>query len=233
MFESKGVFKLFNVKLSTFKEFLSKYPLNYSVTTDDDGVRFEYDLSGLSLFEIDGFYKAFIKDFGDKIYAETDVGLLDQLIAILKLRGVKISVAESFTGGRISSLITSISGASAIFYEGVVAYNEFSKNKRLGVKEDTLKKHYPVSEEVAHEMCLGLLKDSLADIAVSTTGIAGPNSDDSGYPVGLCYFCVGSKKRSAVYKYMLSGSREEIINKGVKTALFLTVKALRDGSFDV
>ncbi len=233
MFDTSGVFKLFNVKLSVFKEFLSKYDFSYNVTTDDDGVKFEYDFKSLSVGEMDCFYKAFLRDFGDKIYAETDVSLINQLFNILKIRGLKISVAESFTGGKISSLITSISGASSIFYEGVVCYNELSKNKRLGVKLDTLKRKNPVSEEVANEMCLGLLNDSLADISISTTGIAGPNSDDSGYPVGLCYFGVATKKKSAVYKYMLGGSREEIINKGVKTALFLTVKALRDGSFDV
>lgn len=233
MFQSKGVFRLFNVKLASFKEFLSKYNFSYQVSTDDDGVCFKYDLSGLSPFDMDLFYKSFIKEFGNKIYAETDISLINQLFTILRIRGLKISVAESFTGGRISSLITSISGASEIFYEGIVCYNELSKNRRLGVKEETLKRKNPVSEEVAHEMCLGLLNGGLADISLSTTGIAGPNSDSSGYPVGLCYFGVATKNKSAVYKYMLSGTRDEIINKGVKTALFLTIKALRDGSFDV
>ena len=99
--------------------------------------------------------------------------------------------------------------------------------------ESTLKRCYPVSEDVAREMASGILKGGDADIAVSTTGIAGPNSDNSGFPVGLCYFGVSTGEKTAVYKYKLKGSREEIINKGVKIAMFLAIKALKDGKFNL
>lgn len=233
MIENKGVFKLFNVNIVKLKEFLNDFIFNINVTFNEEEVTVEYDLNGLSLLDRDKFYKGFIKNFGDRIFAETNVDLTTQLFSILSLRGLKISFAESFTGGLLSSTITRISGASNVFYEGVVAYNENAKHRRLGVSEKTLKRCYPVSEDVAREMAVGLLNSGEADIAVSTTGIAGPNSDNSGFPVGLCYFGIATHKKTAVYKYKLTGSREEIVKKGVKTAMFLTVKALRDGSFDV
>ena len=226
MIESSGVFKLFNVNIKKLKEFLSLFPNVVNVTAFDDEVKIEYDLSPLSVIERDNFYKGFIENFGGSIFAETDVDLKTQLFSILKLRGIKISFAESFTGGLLSSTITKISGASSVLYEGVVCYTEESKHRRLGVLESTLKRCYPVSEDVAREMASGILKGGDADIAVSTTGIAGPNSDNSGFPVGLCYFGVSTGEKTAVYKYKLKGSREEIINKGVKIAMFLAIKAL-------
>ncbi len=233
MIGSSGVFKLFNVNLTRLKEFLNDFKNVVTVTTCDDEIKVEYDLSVLSTLDRDRFYRGFIENFGDSIFAETDVDLKTQLFQILKLRGIKISVAESFTGGLLSSTITKMSGASSVFYEGVVCYNEESKHRRLGVLESTLKRCYPVSEEVAREMANGLLKSGEVDISISTTGIAGPNSDNSGFPVGLCYFGVATNNKTAVYKYKLNGSREAIINKGVKIAMFLAVKALRDNTFDI
>ena len=233
MIENKGVFKLYNVSALKLKDFLNGFSLGYDLSTYDGEVKLEYDLSTLSILDRDKFYKGFISNFGDKIFAESDISLANQLFYILNLRGLKIAFAESFTGGLLSSTITKIPGASKIFYEGVVAYDEDAKHKRLGVSEKTLKRCYPVSEDVAGEMAVGLLGSNKADITISTTGIAGPDSDNSGFPVGLCYFGIATSKKTAVYKYKLTGNREEIINKGVKTAIFLAIKALRDGSFDV
>lgn len=233
MIGNSGIFKLFNVNLTKLKGFLNDFPHVAVVSGHDDEIKIEYDLNDLSIVDRDKFYKGFIENFGANIFAETDVDLKTQLFQILNLRGLKISFAESFTGGLLSSTITKMSGASNVLYEGIVCYNEESKHKRLGVLESTLKRCYPVSEDVAREMANGLLKDSQADIGVSTTGIAGPNSDNSGFPVGLCYFGIATYNKTAVYKYKLKGSREEIIEKGVKIAMFLAIKALRDNTFDV
>ncbi len=233
MIEHKGVFKLFNANLNKLKEFITGFPNVANVSFYDDEIKVEYDLDSLSILERDRFYKGFIESFGGSIFAETDVDLKTQLFSILNLRGIKISFAESFTGGLLSSTITKIPGASRVLYEGIVCYTEESKHKRLGVLESTLKRCYPVSEDVAREMASGLLVDSDADIAVSTTGIAGPNSDNSGFPVGLCYFGISTRDKTAVYKYKLKGNREEIINKGVKIAMFLAIKALKDGKFNL
>ncbi len=148
------------------------------------------------------------------------------LVSLLKEKGVTISVAESFTGGNVSAKITSVSGASAVFYEGIVAYNENAKNLRLGVCKRSFKNFKPVSYQVAGEMAYGLVKGGNAQIGISTTGIAGPNSDDSNFPVGLCFIGVSYNGKTTAYKFNFSGDRAEVVNKGVLTALNLAIQTL-------
>ncbi len=170
----------------------------------------------------------FTRRFAENIYAEYDAALQAVLVDILKMGKFRISVAESFTGGNLASRIVSVSGASKVFYEGIVAYSEDSKAKRLGVSIESLKKNKPVSSQVAGEMAEGLLKAGESDLVVATTGLAGPLSDDSGFPVGLCYIAVGSAQGVTVYKYKFDGNREEITEKGVQTALFLAIKGVKN-----
>ena len=151
-----------------------------------------------------------------------------ELIGILKNKELVISTAESFTGGNIASKLTSVSGASTVFYEGIVAYNEKAKMQRLGVKSQTLETCHPVSYEVALEMAQGLLDSNNCQISISTTGIAGPNSDDSGFPVGLCFIAIGYKDLVTVYKYSLSGSRQEIVEEGTNLAINLAINTIKN-----
>ena len=167
-----------------------------------------------------------VSSLKDNIYAEYDTTLSQRLFDLLKLRELKLSTAESFTGGRVISEIIKNSGASAVVNEGVVSYSNQSKIKRLGVKEEDLKTQGAVSAVVAYQMAVGLLKEG-SDIAVSTTGIAGPQSDDTDKPVGLCYIAVGMKDGVHTYRYKLSGSREEITETAKNTALFLAIKKLK------
>ena len=164
----------------------------------------------------------------ENIYAEFDTSLSERLFDLLKLKNLKLSVAESFTGGRIVSSIISNSGASSYVNEGVVSYSNQSKVKRLGVTENDLKKEGAVSSIVAYQMALGLLKTGECDVAISTTGIAGPKSDDTKKPVGLCYIAVGMKNGVHTYRYNLVGSREEITETAKNTALFLAIKILKN-----
>lgn len=150
------------------------------------------------------------------------------LIEILKSKGLKISVAESFTGGNIASKLTLVSGASSVFYEGIVAYNENAKIERLNVKSQSIEDCKPVSFEVASEMTQGLLANGKCDLAISTTGIAGPNSDDSGFPVGLCFIGVNFKGLLTVYKYTLNGTRQEIVNKATNLAINLAINTINN-----
>ncbi len=163
----------------------------------------------------------------DDIYAEFETTLGERLFDVLKLKNLKISIAESFTGGRVVSEIIKNSGASAFVNEGVVTYSNKSKIKRLGVKEDDLEKHGAVSSVVAYQMAAGLLRSGDCDVAIATTGIAGPKSDDTEKPVGLCYIAVGMKDGVHTYKLNLSGSREEITETAKNTALFLAIKKLK------
>ena len=167
-----------------------------------------------------------VSNLKDNIYAEYDITLSQRLFDVLMLRKLKLSTAESFTGGRVISEIIKNSGASAVVNEGVVSYSNKSKLARLSVKESDLKSQGAVSAVVAYQMAVGLLKEG-CDIALSTTGIAGPQSDDTDKPVGLCYIAVGMKDGVHTYRYKLSGSREEITETAKNTALFLAIKKLK------
>ena len=169
-----------------------------------------------------------VGELKDNIYAEFDTSLSERLYDLLKLKNKKISVAESFTGGRIVSELIKNSGISAYLDEGAVTYSNESKNKRLSVKADDLVKYGAVSSQVAYQMALGLLMDGRSDIAIATTGIAGPKSDNTLKPVGLCFIAVGMKDGIHVYKYNLKGDREAITETAKNTALFLAIKKLKN-----
>ena len=164
------------------------------------------------------------ENFIPNMHEEPQITLIEEL----KQMGLKISVAESFTGGNISAKLTSVSGASAVFYEGIVAYNEDAKVKRLGVSDKTIKEFYPVSCEVAYEMAKGLRVNGKCDLSIATTGIAGPNSDDSNFPVGLCFIAINFKGIVTVYKYNLNGSRREIVNQGTNLAINLAIHTINN-----
>lgn len=177
---------------------------------------------------VDDVTRLFAEGLGDTVYATDDTPLATQLVRILKLRGKTVSVAESFTGGRIAREITSVSGASEVYFEGLNTYNERSKQKRLGVTEYTLRTLGAVSDQTAYEMATGLLATGDCDLAIATTGLAGPNTDKSMLPVGLCYIAVGTQERVFVYRYKFDGTREEVCGQAVNYALYHAYKQLKN-----
>ena len=193
---------------------------------DEDVIEITYDSNSPKML-VDDVLRLLAEGLGDTIYAMNESSLEEQVVALLKLRGKKISVAESFTGGGIAKRITSVSGASQVYFEGLNTYDELSKIKRLGVTEYTLKTLGTVSDQTAYEMAYGLLNTGDCDIAVATTGIAGPKSDRSLLPVGLCYIAVGTKNGVHTYRYVFPGEREEITETAMNTALFLAIKKLK------
>ena len=225
-------YKLFAVPEEELKSFLDEQNLTYTLNRDYSDYLLKIDMQNLTEMQIDNVQKGLLEKFSKYIYAESDISLSQQLVKILSIRNAKISCAESFTGGRASSLITSVSGASKVFYEGIVAYSPVAKYGRLGVKLETLEEYKPVSSQVATEMLQGLLENG-CDLAISTTGIAGPNSDDSNFPVGLCYIGIGSTNKISVFKHKLKGDRKDICKSGANLALFHAIMALRSGKYDV
>ena len=117
----------------------------------------------------------------------------EAVVELLRNNCLKATTAESCTGGLIAKRITDVSGASDVFDCGIISYSNEIKNKILGVSEDDLKKYGAVSEPVARQMAQGALRVSGADVAVSVTGIAGPNSDGTDKPVGLVYIALADK----------------------------------------
>lgn len=108
---------------------------------------------------------------------------------------LKVSVAESCTGGLISSRLTDVSGSSAYIFQNFVTYANQAKEEILGVRQETIKKYGVVSEEVAAEMVQGLLSKNNCTIALATTGIAGPLGASYKKPVGLICIAIADKKR--------------------------------------
>ncbi len=137
-----------------------------------------------------------------------------------------ISVAESCTGGLIASKIVNVSGSSKVFKEAFVTYSNEAKIEHLGVKEETLKSLGAVSEEVAFEMAKGTAIKTLADIVISVTGIAGPNGDTPGKPIGLTYFGLSHKGVTKTYKRIFNGNREMVRTRATIFALNLVRKEL-------
>ena len=114
---------------------------------------------------------------------------------------LRIATAESCTGGLIAAALTEIAGSSAVFDRGFVTYSNDAKEAMLGVRHETLIAHGAVSSRTAAEMAEGALTASLADLAVSVTGIAGPGGGSPAKPVGLVYMAIaGRGLRTAIHE---------------------------------
>lgn len=124
-----------------------------------------------------------------------------KIAKILIRNGITVSVAESCTGGLISSRLTDVSGSSVYVKENFVTYADEAKIEYLDVKKETIEKYGVVSEEVAKEMAEGLLDRTGADIAIATTGIAGPTGATATKPVGLMWFAIANKYKSKTYHF--------------------------------
>ena len=124
--------------------------------------------------------------------------LENTLVKELTDRNLKISSAESCTGGMISQRITNVSGASNVFELGVCSYANRIKNKVLGVSNEILNTVGAVSQETATQMCEGIKELSSSDIGVSTTGIAGPTGGTAKKTVGLVFIGIASKESTTI-----------------------------------
>src|SRR5271168_2570870 len=120
------------------------------------------------------------------------------LIARYASLGLKIATAESCTGGLVAALLTEIPGSSAVVERGFVTYSNAAKRELLGVPAATLETHGAVSEATARAMALGALAHSRAQVAVSVTGIAGPDGGSAEKPVGLVHFARAGPGRAVV-----------------------------------
>lgn len=156
---------------------------------------------------------------GSYIYSEGDISLEDTVAEILVNKNLTISVAESCTGGMVSSHLINYPGISSVFMEGCVTYSNEAKMKSLGVKKETLDKFGAVSEETAREMAEGIAKRHNTNIGLSTTGIAGPEGGSEEKPVGLVYFGIYINGKIIVKRYVFNGNRQQIRLRATKTIL--------------
>jgi PncC family amidohydrolase len=153
---------------------------------------------------------------------------MKSLIRILTKKKLKISFAESCTGGLLASAITSISGASKIFNFGLVTYSNQAKIKVLKVNKNIIRKYGAVSHECCSAMVKNLSKISKANINVSITGIAGPKGGTKQKPVGLVYIGVKKGNKTQINKCLFKSKKRSSIQKAaVKKALNLILRAAK------
>ena len=150
---------------------------------------------------------------------------INKLIAKLVKKKLKISTAESCTGGLVAYSIIKNSGVSKIFTGSIICYSNSAKIKYLSVSKKTLSKYGAVSMNVANEMIDGLYKNEKTQICVSTTGVAGPNGGTKYKPVGLVYVGIKIKKKKYIFKKIYKGTRLQIQNK-TKNLIFKKIDQL-------
>jgi nicotinamide-nucleotide amidase len=142
-------------------------------------------------------------------------------------RRLTVAVAESLTGGRVADLLVSVPGISAVFKAGFAPYANEAKRDILGVSQQILDDHGAVSEECARAMAEGARRVAGADLAVATTGIAGPTGAGPGKPVGTVFLALAKEGGTDVRRLQIVGDREQVRARATMTALDLLRRAVR------
>ena len=171
------------------------------------------------LKEIEKLVGEYIYLIGDEDISSSQTELHSVVANLLIENNLTLSIAESLTGGLLTSMLVEKSGISNSLLEGIVCYSNDSKITALGVKEQTLERFGAVSEQTAREMAEGVARRLNSDFAVVTTGIAGPNRDGSNKPVGLVYIGLYSKGKVDVVECLFTGDRELIRTRTCTRAL--------------
>lgn len=153
---------------------------------------------------------------------------IELLVQILKEKQMTIATAESCTGGLLGKSITDISGSSAVYPGGVISYCNRVKHEVLGVEQALLDRLGPVSMAVAQQMAAGVRRTVGADVGVGITGIAGPNSDETGRPVGLVYIGVSDGRTDIVREYRFDGDRNAVRAQAAEAAAELALQLIEE-----
>lgn len=144
-----------------------------------------------------------------------------EVVALLKKKHLKVTFAESCTGGMLAARLVNVSGASEVFDSAVVTYSNEMKERLLGVNKGTLEAFGAVSSQTAEEMAIGAASRLEADVSVSVTGIAGPGGGTDKKPVGLVYMACNVLGKVTVKECHFTGERLEVRTAAVEAALQL------------
>jgi len=149
--------------------------------------------------------------------------MLERIASLLKEKKLWIATAESCTGGLIGHTLTNIPGSSEYYKGGIIAYSNEVKMKILGVKRETLESYGAVSEQTARQMAEGVKRVLETDVAIATTGIAGPGGGTKEKPVGLVYIGLATPEGVEARKFVFHGDRlqnkESFCNAALKMLL--------------
>ena len=174
---------------------------------------------------LDGLFAGLRGRHEAHIYTETGESI-DEIVAGL-LRGHRIALAESCTGGKLAGRLTDVAGSSAYVVGGVVAYSNQAKVDLLDVPPELIESHGAVSPEVADAMAAGAISRLDADIAVAVTGVAGPGGGTDDKPVGYVCICVRTADGEVLARDpQLPGSREDVRDRSVSVAMHMIRRLL-------
>ena len=148
------------------------------------------------------------------------------VIARLLAADKTLGTAESCTGGLVGKLLTDVPGSSAVYLGGVISYTNGVKRALLGVRGQTLDRYTAVSRETAAEMAEGARRAVGSSVGVGVTGLAGPDGDGSGRPVGLVYISFSDGQQTDVRELHLTGGRAEIRERAAEALLELLLEKL-------
>ena len=176
----------------------------------------------LLFLEADAFIR---KVLGPNLFGTGDESLASATGRLVAAKGLQLGVAESCTGGLISSRVTEVPGSSQWFAGGAVVYANRLKQSMLGVPPELLERYGAVSAETAQAMAAGVIERLHCDVAVAATGIAGPDGGSAGKPVGTVYLGLCYRNKVSSHLYHFSGSRRQIQEKTAHAALDLVRRA--------
>lgn len=206
------------------REFFTEEGIYYEFLVKDYGILIRLQSKMSNKNKVEKIVKKIYNKIGEFIFGEDNDRLEKKVVELLKKLNMNISTAESCTGGMLASKLIDVPGISEVFYEGVVSYSNEAKINRLGVRKEILDKYGAVSEEVAKEMVMGLT----TDVALSTSGIAGPDGGSEEKPVGLVYMGIRIKDKIYVEKRVFRGDRNKVRERTVSHTLFTLIKILNE-----
>lgn len=172
--------------------------------------------------KLEACLKILKENFKDNIYGTGDEKIEEKILQLCTEKGLRLSFAESVTGGLLAKRLTSYSGASAVLNYSLVSYSNQVKEDVLGVKEETIKTYGVVSKETAEEMAAGLYKKSYGDVAISTTGEAGPSPQEK--EKGLVYLGFHSGDKHFTKELHLQGNRRDIQRQTASHVFYYLLK---------
>lgn len=164
--------------------------------------------------------------FGPAVYSEDGRSLAEVVVDLARKAGVTIATAESCTGGLVAGALTDVPGSSDVFLGGIVSYSNDVKIAELGVSPETLEAHGAVSSETASEMCRGARTALGADIAVATTGVAGPGGGTDEKPVGTVWYGICAGDQIYTVRRKRGNNRDVVRHHAVSKALDLVRRSI-------
>ena len=210
---------------NTVKDLFTEEGIFYEFLVKDYGTLIRLQTSSKNKKSVEKIVKKLYNRISEFIIGEDNDRIENTIYECLNSgkKPLTISTAESCTGGMIASKLIEVPGISENFIESIVSYSNEAKIKRLKVKKETLEKYGAVSEEVAREMLAGLK----TDVAISTTGIAGPGGGTKEKPVGLVYIGIRVKDDVKIFRRELKGDRNKIRQRAMMHALYNLLKILK------